>query len=61
MLPARRSPPYTDVLSDVLSPARALNVPLPDPDLGPTPTLRRLREAKGLIVAAADAVICGQV
>lgn len=47
-------PDIADVLSGLLTAARALNVPARDPDLGVTPTLRRLREAKGLIVAAAD-------
>jgi formylglycine-generating enzyme required for sulfatase activity len=47
-------PDIADVLSGLLTAARALNVPARDADLGATPTLRRLREAKGLIVAAAD-------
>lgn len=48
------SPDIADVLSGLLAATRALNVPARDPELGATPTLRRVREAKGLIVAAAD-------
>ena len=33
---------------------RALHVPARDPELGATPTLRRVREGKGLIIAAID-------
>jgi hypothetical protein len=37
-----------------MSAARALRVPAQDTDLGRTPTLQRLRGAKGLIIAALD-------
>ena len=44
-----------DALAGLRDAAQSLQVPLRDPVLGePTPTLRRVREAKGLIVAATD-------
>ena len=51
---AAPGPDIADALTGLLAAARALDVPMRDPDLGPTPTLRQVRSAKGLIVAAAD-------
>ena len=46
-----------DALLGLRSAAQALPVPARDPELGATQTLRRLREAKGLIIAAIEDVL----
>ncbi len=43
-----------EALTGMRDAVRALHVPARDPDLGATPTLRRLREAKGLIVSSIE-------
>ena len=43
-----------EALTGLRDAVRALRVPARDPDLGATPTLRRLREAKGLIISSID-------
>jgi Leucine-rich repeat (LRR) protein len=47
-------PDIAEALVGLASAARALRVPARDPDLGVTPTLRRLREAKGLIATSVE-------
>jgi Leucine-rich repeat (LRR) protein len=54
-------PTIPDDLAALLSGVRALRLPARDPDLGTIPTLQRLREAKGLIVASLmDALEAGE-
>ena len=47
-------PDIAEALLGLASATRALRVPARDPELGATPTLRRLREAKGLIATAVE-------